>query len=131
MSAMEQVRENLASADQGLPGSLSPEELAVVEKMRDTFAARVKIPCTGCGYCMPCENGIDIPSCFMHYNQAYAYDAREKATGVYLWALNGSFSGGIPGYASGCIQCGECEDKCPQGLPIREYLQKVGEFFGK
>ena len=131
MSAMEQVKENLACAAQGLPNSLSPEELAVVETMRDTFASRVKIPCTGCRYCMPCENGVDIPQCFMYYNQAYTYDAREKATGVYLWALNGSFSGGIPGYASGCVQCGECEDKCPQHFPIREYLQDVGEFFGK
>ena len=131
MSAMEQVRENLAYAEQGLPGSLSPEELAVVEKMRDTFASRVKIPCTGCRYCMLCQNGVDIPQCFEYYNQAYAYDAQEKTTGVYLWALNGTFSGGIPGYASCCIQCGECEDKCPQGLSIREYLQDVANFFGK
>jgi uncharacterized protein len=131
MSAMEQVRENLACAAQGLPDSLSPEELAVVESMRETFASRVKIPCTGCRYCMPCANGVDIPGCFMYYNQAYTYDAREKATGVYLWALNGSFSGGVPGFASCCVQCGECEEKCPQGFPIREYLQDVGEFFGK
>ena len=131
MNAMEQVRENLACAAQGLPNSLSPGELAVVEKMRDTFASRVKIPCTGCRYCMPCENGVDIPSCFMYYNQAYTYDAKEKAAGVYLWALNGSFSGGIPGFASCCVQCGECEEKCPQHFPIREYLQDVSEFFGK
>ena len=131
MNAMEQVTENLACAAQGLPDSLSPGELAVVEKMRDTFASRVKIPCTGCRYCMPCTNGVDIPSCFMYYNQAYTYDAREKATGVYLWALNGSFSGGVPGFASCCVQCGECEDKCPQHFPIREYLKDVGEFFGK
>ena len=131
MSAMEQVRENLACAEQGLPGSLSLGELAVVETMRETFASRVKIPCTGCRYCMPCPNGVDIPQCFMYYNQAYTYDAREKATGVYLWALNGSFSGGIPGFASCCTRCGECEDKCPQHLPIREYLQDASEFFGK
>ena len=131
MSAMEQVLENLACAAEGLPGSLSPEELAVIEKMRDTFAFRVNIPCTGCRYCMPCQSGVDIPECFNYYNQAYAYDAREKATGVYLWALNGSFSGGVPGFASCCIQCGKCEDMCPQGLPIREYLQDVAEYFGK
>jgi predicted aldo/keto reductase-like oxidoreductase len=131
MSAMEQVVENLACAEQGLPGSLSAEELAVVETMRDTFASRVMIPCTGCRYCMPCQNGVDIPQCFMYYNQAYAYDAEEKAKGVYLWALNGTFSGGIPAYASCCIQCGECEEKCPQGLPIRESLQDVADYFGK
>jgi uncharacterized protein len=131
MNAMEQVRENLAAAAQGLPGSLSAPEIGVVEKMRETFASRVKIPCTGCRYCMPCENGVDIPSCFMYYNQAYTYEAKEKAEGVYLWALNGSFSGGVPGFASCCVQCGECEEKCPQHFPIREYLQDVSEFFGK
>jgi hypothetical protein len=131
MNAMEQVTENLAAAAHGLPNSLSPGELAVVEKMRETFASRVKIPCTGCRYCMPCENGVDIPSCFMYYNQAYTYDAKEKAAGVYLWALNGSFSGGVPGFASCCVQCGECEEKCPQHFPIREYLQDVSDFFGK
>jgi uncharacterized protein len=131
MNAMEQVKENLAVAEQGLPGSLTTEELAVVEKMRQTFASRVKIPCTGCRYCMPCQNGVDIPSCFMYYNQAYTYDAKEKAAGVYSWALSGVFSGGIPGLASCCVQCGECEEKCPQHFPIREYLQDVSEFFGK
>lgn len=131
MSAMEQVEENLAVAAQGRPDSLPPAELAVIEKMRDEFASRVKIPCTGCRYCMPCENGVDIPSCFMYYNQAYAYEAKEKAAGVYLWALNGSFSGGIPGFASCCAECGECEEKCPQNLPIRDHLKDVAEFFGK
>ena len=131
MNAMEQVNENLACAAQGLPNSLSPGELAVVETMRDTFASRVKIPCTGCRYCMPCEHSVDIPSCFMYYNQAYTYDAKEKAAGVYLWALNGSFSGGIPGFASCCVQCGECEEKCPQHFPIREYLRDVADYFGK
>jgi predicted aldo/keto reductase-like oxidoreductase len=131
MSSMEQVTENLAYAEHGIANSLSPDELAVVEKMRETFASRVKVPCTGCRYCMPCEQGVDIPECFKYYNQAHAYDAREKAAGVYLWALNGLFSGGIEGYASRCIQCGECEEKCPQGLRIREYLQDVSEYFGK
>ncbi len=128
---MEQVQENIASAENGMPYSLSPEDLAVVENMRDTYASRIKIPCTGCRYCMPCPNGVDIPECFNYYNQAYTYEAEEKAKKVYLWALSGTFSGGIPGYASCCIQCGECEDKCPQGLPIRKYLQEVTDFFGK
>ncbi|WP_319580504.1 aldo/keto reductase [uncultured Methanospirillum sp.] len=131
MSSMEQVKENITSAEQGLPDSLSPGELEVVEKMRATFASRIKIPCTGCRYCMPCPNGVDIPECFNYYNQAYTYEAEEKAKKVYLWALNGTFSGGIPGYASCCIQCGECEDKCPQGLTIRDYLQEVADYFGK
>jgi predicted aldo/keto reductase-like oxidoreductase len=131
MSAPEQVTENLAIAEQGVAGSLTPGEHAVVEKMRETFASRVKIPCTGCRYCMPCQNAVDIPSCFMYYNQAYAYEAPEKAAGVYTWALSGAFTDGIPGYASCCAECGECEEKCPQGLPIREHLREVAEFFGR
>ncbi|PKL64226.1 MAG: aldo/keto reductase [Methanomicrobiales archaeon HGW-Methanomicrobiales-3] len=131
MSAMEQVEENLTIAEQGVANSLPPAELAVVEKMRDAFASRVKIPCTGCRYCMPCPNAVDIPSCFMYYNQAYTFEAKEKAAGVYTWALSGAFTDGIPGYASCCLECGECEEKCPQHLPIREHMRDVSEYFGR
>ncbi|HNX16740.1 MAG TPA: aldo/keto reductase [Methanoregula sp.] len=130
MSTMEQVVQNLAYADQGKPGSLSRNDLALIGKVRNAFNSRIKIPCTGCGYCMPCENGVDIPKCFEFYNQAHIYDAKDQAGGNYSWALNGTMSG-IPGYASCCLACGECETKCPQGLPIQKYLKEVAEYFGK
>ena len=77
-----------------------------------------------CRYCTPCENGVDIPQCFEFYNQAHIYDAKEHACGINGWALSGIF-GGIPGYASCCTECGACEEKCPQGLPIKKHLKEV------
>jgi hypothetical protein len=130
MSAMEQVVENVACAEQGKAGSLSKEDLAVIADVKKTLTDRVKISCTGCRYCTPCENGVAIPECFEFYNQAHIYDAKEHAGGIYGWALGGIF-GGIPGYASCCTECGACEEKCPQGLPIRKHLKEVAEFFGK
>jgi predicted aldo/keto reductase-like oxidoreductase len=130
MSAMEQVVENIACAEQGKAGSLSKDDLAVIANVKKTLAERVKIPCTGCRYCTPCENGVGIPECFEFYNQAHIYDAKEHAGGIYGWALSGIF-GGIPAYASCCTECGACEEKCPQGLPIRKHLKEVAEFFGK
>jgi predicted aldo/keto reductase-like oxidoreductase len=67
----------------------------------------------------------------MYYNQAFTFEAKEKAAGVYTWALSGAFTDGIPGYASCCLECGECEEKCPQHLPIREHMRDVSEYFGR
>jgi uncharacterized protein len=130
MSTMEQVKENIAYAQKGLPGSLSRDDLAIIGNVRDELASRVKIPCTGCNYCMPCKNGVNIPGCFEFYNQAHIYDAKEQSGGIYSWALSGIF-GGIPAFASCCLACGECEEKCPQGLPIQQHLKEVAEYFGK
>jgi hypothetical protein len=130
MSTMEQVKENIAYAQKGLPGSLSREDRAIIGNVRDELASRIKIPCTGCNYCMPCKNGVNIPGCFEFYNQAHIYDAKEHSGGIYAWALGGIF-GGIPAFASCCLACGECEEKCPQGLPIQKHLKEVAEYFGK
>jgi predicted aldo/keto reductase-like oxidoreductase len=64
------------------------------------------------------------------YNQAHMYDAKESVTQTYTAFLGGFFDG-VPAYASCCQDCGECEEKCPQGLPIRENLRKVSEYFGR
>ena len=72
-----------------------------------------------------------VQTCALPIYQAYTFDAKEKAAGVYTWALSGAFTDGIPGYASCCVECGECEEKCPQHLPIRELLRDVNEYFGR
>jgi len=130
MSTMDQVVQDVSYAERGHAGSLSKDDLAVIGEVKKALAARVKIPCTGCRYCTPCENGVAIPECFEFYNQAHIYDAKGEAGGIYGWALSGVF-GGIPGFASCCTECGACEEKCPQGLPIRKHLKEVAEFFGK
>ena len=130
MSTLDQVVENIGATEGAIPGSLSKKELAMFGRVRKEFKKRIAIPCTGCKYCQPCPHGVSIPECFELFNQAHMYEAREAVTQRYTMFLGGFFDG-IPSYASCCQDCGECEDKCPQGLPIRENLRRVSEYFGK
>ncbi len=130
MSTMEQVRQNVALASGGLPKSLSTEELSLFRKVKKELEKRVIIPCTGCRYCTPCPHGVSIPECFEYFNRGHMYDDKEQTREIYTAFLAGVFDG-IPSYASLCKECGECEEKCPQNLPVRENLKKVVEYFGK
>jgi predicted aldo/keto reductase-like oxidoreductase len=130
MSTFDQVVQNISYAGGGLPGSLTKKELAMYDRVREEFRKRMAIPCTGCKYCMPCPHGVSIPECFELFNQAHMYDAKESVKETYTQFLRG-FLDGVPAYASCCQDCGECEEKCPQGLPIRENLRKVSELFGR
>jgi len=130
MSTMEQVRQNVALAQTGVPDSLSKKEIALFGKVRKELKKRIIIPCTGCRYCVPCPHGVSIPECFEMFNRGHIYDDAEDARQHYTMFL-GDFFDGIPHYASCCQECGECEEKCPQALPIRENLKKVADYFGK
>ena len=130
MSTPEQVRQNVALAQSGLADSLTKKELALFLKVKKEFEKRIMIPCTGCKYCMPCPHGVSIPECFEYYNRGHMYEDEEQARQIYSMFLGGFFDG-TSGYASLCEECGECEEKCPQSLPIRENLKKVAAHFGK
>jgi predicted aldo/keto reductase-like oxidoreductase len=130
MSSFEQVEQNVAYANSGLPDSLSEEELSLFKEVEVEYKKRIKIPCTGCRYCMPCPSSVSIPECFEMYNQGCMFEAPDAASIQYDFVLSG-FLTGSPGFASQCQECGECEEKCPQGIPIREYLKKVAAYFGK
>ncbi len=130
MSRPEQVRQNVAYAEEGLPDSLSGEELNLFKEAEIEYKKRIKVPCTGCRYCLPCTSGVSIPECFEMYNQGCMFDAPDVADINYNIALGGFF-GGSPGLASQCEECGECEKKCPQGIQIREELKKVAAYFGR
>lgn len=123
MSEESQIEENTKLADEVLPGSLSSEELELYDKVRHEFYRLMRVGCTGCGYCMPCPAGVDIPFCFSYYNTRHFFNAK-RAQFQYL-AFAGGLYGGRPSYASLCKQCGKCEKVCPQHLPIREKLKEV------
>jgi predicted aldo/keto reductase-like oxidoreductase len=130
MSTPEQVRQNVAIAESGLPDSLTKKELSLFKKVKKELEKRILIPCTACNYCMPCPHGVSIPECFEYYNRGHMYEDDEQTKQIYSMFLGGFFDG-TPSYASLCQECGECEEKCPQSLPIRENLKKVVECFGK
>ena len=126
MSAMEQVVENVAVADRSGPGTLTPDELALFERIREAYQGLSPIPCTNCGYCMPCPNGVDIPSIFQIYNEAMMYD--DPRTGRFRY--RGPDGIKEEQRADQCTECGECLDACPQEIAIPEWLQKVHALLG-
>ncbi len=124
-----QVEENTRIAGEALPGSLSAEELAVVEKAKQAYQRLLKIGCTGCRYCMPCPKGVDIPSCFDLYNRVVSF-GEGKFDSQFKYAVHlGGVVAPKTAVASQCSRCGQCEKKCPQHLPIPESLVAVRKEF--
>ena len=123
MSALKQVQENLQTADQGMAHSLTAQELQLIDRVKVEYKKRIKVDCTNCGYCMPCPNGVNIPDCFARYNTAFLFENFEQMKKNYHDMIP------KPQRASQCGACGECEDKCPQHLPIIERLRDVAEAF--
>lgn len=124
MSTMQQVDENLASANQSQPGLLTAADLAIVDQVREAYRKLCLVACTNCQYCQPCPTDINIPLMFELYNAGYMYGVLEEVRSGYLqW---------IPPEkrADQCAKCRECEDKCPQHLPICELLEQVDQVMG-
>jgi hypothetical protein len=133
MSAMEQVEENVASADVSGVDTLREEELAIYDQVRAKYQELCPIPCTQCAYCMPCPNGVDIPRNFQIYNHGKMYDKPSFARRQYAWIGERYQQGLLPEnpQAGECIQCRECEDKCPQSIPISEWMPIVHQVLGE
>jgi len=126
MSAMEQVVENVASAEHSGPGTLTANELTLIDRVREAYSGLSPIPCTNCGYCMPCPNGVEIPSIFQIYNEAIIYD--DHRTGRFRYrGPNGLKE---EQQADQCIECDECLEACPQEIPIPEWLEKAHKLLG-
>jgi hypothetical protein len=121
MSTMDQVEENLRSADASGVGSLTPDEKNLIERVREKFNERAAIQCTACGYCMPCPSGVNIPSNLELYNDGFVYEDWVAPRFKYLRWLGESER------AERCEHCGECEEKCPQGLQIGDLMTMVHE----
>ena len=121
MSAMNQLIENVKVAEEGRPNSLTQEELFLITKVMETYRAKFRVDCTGCAYCMPCETGVNIPGIFAAYNEFFVFDDREMSLMQYNFMLPPEQM------ATNCAECGECEEKCPQHISIREELKKAHE----
>lgn len=124
MSAMQQVVENVASADRSSVGMLSDQDLALVAQARDQYNLLCPVPCTACRYCMPCPNGVDIPGVFSIFNNGVMYNQFEQARREYTRMPEER-------RASACIQCRECEDKCPQSILISQWMPLVHAVLGE
>jgi predicted aldo/keto reductase-like oxidoreductase len=123
MSSMQQVEENLVSAEASGIGSLSTDEMSVIAQVREEYGKLSPIDCTNCQYCMPCPNGVNIPRILGIYNDGYIYDDHRRARFLYRQ---------LPAdqQADQCNECHECEEVCPQDLPISEWLEKCHGWLG-
>jgi len=120
------IRENITTCDNAIAGSMTPEELSVIEKVKGVYQRLMKVGCTGCAYCMPCPFGVNIPQCFTFYNQYYMAQNRIMTRAMYGIQLMGGL-GGKPVNASLCRNCGKCVSLCPQHIEIPDELKNVSK----
>lgn len=127
MNDIAQVDENCKTAETAYPKSLNPEESATIADVAKTWRSLMKVPCTGCQYCMPCPFGVNIPSCFEMYNNVHMFGDGWRTNAVYAIRLGGVMSG--VSVASACAECGSCLSSCPQGIDIPNRLKDVSSRF--
>ena len=121
MNSIEMVEENCRTASEALPGHLTEEDRAVLEAVKKNIREKEKVGCTGCRYCMPCPKGVDIPGIFRCYNAMYT---ESKGQGRFQFAQTVGLTR-EPAFATQCVQCGKCEQHCPQNIPIRQKLKEA------
>jgi predicted aldo/keto reductase-like oxidoreductase len=119
-----QLEENVRIAREARAGSLTDSDRAVFEEVKRILLEKTKVPCTACGYCMPCPFGVDIPGCFSNLNDKHR-NAGGSSPFKYAQSL-GAMSA-RPGFASNCTECGKCEPHCPQKIQIISELKGVAK----
>lgn len=125
MNTMRQVVENVFTAEDGQPFSLTSEENRIMEEVKKVYYEKILVECSSCGYCMPCPNGVNIPQCLSYLNQAAMLNDASNVKTQYHFMLKDTEK------ASRCAECGICEELCTQKLPIRDKLKMAREEFGR
>jgi predicted aldo/keto reductase-like oxidoreductase len=123
MTTLEQVKDNLRifSGEDAVPGCLSGADKDLIARVRDKYTSLRAIPCTGCQYCMPCPNNVNIPTAFSLYSDGVSFENFDQPRRAYSFAVKAQTD------ASQCVACGECEEKCPQKIDIIEKLKTAHE----
>lgn len=121
MNSLEMVEENCRVASESRAGEFGPEEETFFEELRRVINEKMKVVCTGCGYCLPCPRGVDIPGIFRCYNELYT-ESRFAGWKEYVQVIGFRRE---PGFASQCVGCGKCRQHCPQGIDIPVLLKKA------
>ncbi|MBE6695379.1 MAG: aldo/keto reductase [Ruminococcaceae bacterium] len=121
MNSDETVLQNARAASDACVGCITKEDEEIISAVRSAINSKMKVPCTGCRYCMPCPQQVDIPGAFAAYNRYYS-DSKFHGLKDYFMcsALRKKSTA-----ASNCVKCGKCELHCPQGIEIRKELENV------
>lgn len=125
MNSMDMLAENIKIASDTKPGELTEDDFKMFETIKGAINKKVKVPCTGCAYCMPCPFGVDIPGCFKAYNDSYTDNYFEGIKEYFMCTAMKNDKA----MASLCHECGKCEQHCPQSISIRDELKAVKKRF--
>jgi len=123
MNSMEMVEDNVTTASTVEIGELGDSEEEMLKDVVRAINAKMKVGCTGCGYCMPCPKNVDIPGTFSAYNRRYT---ESKFGGLFDYVMCTALRKTSTA-ASNCIGCGKCEKHCPQHIEIRKELQHAAK----
>lgn len=115
MSTMAQVQENVEIASKAKIHSFTDQEADAVKEAREIYQNSIQVGCTACGYCMPCEFGVNIPGNFECYNDYYMF-GKDASSFRFLSEAES---------AKSCVDCGRCEPLCPQNIAIPQRLKEV------
>ncbi len=118
MNTLAMVEENCRVASEVQPQQLDEADFALLAQVTEAINSKMRVGCTGCGYCMPCPQGVDIPALFRCYNHMYTEsksDGRQEYWQTVSLRKQKAF-------ARQCVGCGKCERHCPQGIAIREQI---------
>ena len=121
MNPVEMVQDNVNTASSANVGDLSEQDEQMLRNVVAAINAKMKVGCTGCGYCQPCPKGVDIPGTFAAYNRKYA-EGTFSALKEYFMCTAARRNSTA---ASNCVGCGLCEKHCPQGIEIRRELKNA------
>ncbi|MBQ5607529.1 MAG: aldo/keto reductase [Oscillospiraceae bacterium] len=121
MNSMEMLADNVQTASTTEIGELGREEKEMLDRVVAAINANMKVGCTGCGYCMPCPKGVDIPGAFAAYNRMASEGKFAGLKEHFMCSAARKDSTA----ASNCIGCGKCEKHCPQQIQIRQELKNV------
>ncbi|MEJ2244276.1 MAG: aldo/keto reductase [Candidatus Bathyarchaeota archaeon] len=137
MNSKQMVDANCASADKSKANSFTEQDKNVLQSLAEIYRKKLAVPCTACGYCMPCPEGVNIPQNFACLNNASLETSRLRrimAKRAYKKLVNSKDKvdkNNPNGNAGLCIQCNQCVPKCPQQINIPQQLKKVNEKLGK
>ena len=126
MSTMQQVKDNLTYAQSTSAVGLSGADRATLKEAKRQFDSLLSVPCTGCGYCLPCPSGVNIPRNFGAYNDSNIYDDPSTGDGEFKAIIQWE---GRDATAASCVACGACEEKCPQHIEISHQMPQVAKKF--
>ncbi|OFW59170.1 MAG: hypothetical protein A2133_00210 [Actinobacteria bacterium RBG_16_64_13] len=124
MNQDEHIRQNLQIVSDALPGGMSAREQQIVARVRDAYDQLLQVRCTACAYCMPCPAGIDIPAALKNLNNYHMF-SRWGARIGHAMHLGVQTQDGRPHWTTDCTDCGKCEEKCPQNVPVRSVFKQV------